>query len=88
MNTGIQDGVALADALVTAVTRGQEAGLQAYCEQRRPLARRVISMAHRLTRLATVPRAVRPICNLLLRALAHLPACREQLALRLSGLRQ
>ena len=51
-----------------------------------PAAQEVVALADRLTRLATVPRALRPLRNGLLRLLARLPAVRRTLAWRLSGL--
>jgi 2-polyprenyl-6-methoxyphenol hydroxylase-like FAD-dependent oxidoreductase len=86
MNTGIQDGIALAGAVEAALKRNDESALQAYETQRRPIAAQVVKMADRLTRLATVPRSMRPVRNTLLRLLSHIPAYREELAWRLSGL--
>jgi 2-polyprenyl-6-methoxyphenol hydroxylase-like FAD-dependent oxidoreductase len=86
MNTGIQDAVALADALAAALETGSEAPLQAYEEARRPVAQQVVRLADGLTRLATMRRALRPLRNALLHLLSYLPAFRHRLALRLSGL--
>jgi len=86
MNTGIQDGIALAEALATALATGSEAALDAYEAERLPVAKEVVKMADGLTRLATAPRAIRPLRNLLLGALSHVPAVRRKLAWRLSGL--
>jgi 2-polyprenyl-6-methoxyphenol hydroxylase-like FAD-dependent oxidoreductase len=86
MNTGIQDAMALAEALATSLRTGSDAPLAAYGKQRRPVAREVIALADRLTRLATLGRAVRPARNALLHSVAHLPAFRRQLARQLSGL--
>jgi 2-polyprenyl-6-methoxyphenol hydroxylase-like FAD-dependent oxidoreductase len=86
MNTGIQDGVALADALVAALAGGGDEALDSYGAQRRPIAQEVVVLADRLTRLATAPRSLRPLRNLVLRAMACLPAFRHKLALRLSGM--
>jgi 2-polyprenyl-6-methoxyphenol hydroxylase-like FAD-dependent oxidoreductase len=86
MNLGIQDGLALGDALTIALNSGDQHILEEYAAQRRPIAREVVRMTDRLTRLATAPRAVRGVRNLLLRTLARVPAIRRQLALRLSGL--
>ena len=86
MNTGIQDAMALADALCAALDGAGEAALAAYAAQRRPVAMQVLAIAGRLTRLATVSRWLRPLRNALLRTLAHSSAWRRQLAWRLSGL--
>ncbi len=85
MNLGIVDAVHLADALQRALG-GAPAALDAYAAGRRPIAHEVVSLADRLTRLATVPPWLRGARNLALRALATLPAVRRKLAWRLSGL--
>jgi 2-polyprenyl-6-methoxyphenol hydroxylase-like FAD-dependent oxidoreductase len=82
MNLGIQDAVALADALHD----GSDAALDAYSAGRRPIAQEVLATTGRLTRLATLPRVVRPARNGLMRLAAQIPAVRSQLAWRLSGL--
>lgn len=85
MNAGILDAVSLAAALEESLA-GNEAALDAYGAQRRPVARQVVALADRLTRIATVPRAWRALRNVALTMLARLPAVRRQLAWRLSGL--
>jgi 2-polyprenyl-6-methoxyphenol hydroxylase-like FAD-dependent oxidoreductase len=86
MNLGIQDGIELADALTIALNSGDEHTLLEYEAQRRPIAREVVKLADRMTRLATAPRALRPVRNFLLRTIARSPAMRRRLAMRLSGL--
>ena len=86
MNLGIQDAVVLADALQDALSGGSDTALGAYSASRRPIAREVLATTGRLTRLATLPRAVRPARNALMRLAAQVPAVRSQLAWRLSGL--
>ena len=86
MNTGIQDAIALAEALATAINSGDEEPLNTYGAVRRPIARKVVALADRLTRLATVSRQLRPLRNILLRFLACIPSFRRRLAWRLSGL--
>ncbi|RYE92719.1 MAG: FAD-dependent oxidoreductase [Myxococcales bacterium] len=81
MNTGIQDAIALAAALV-----GGEAELASYEARRRPVAEQVVRLTDRLTRLATVGQALRPWRNRALQAAARVPAIRRALAWRLSGL--
>lgn len=85
MNLGVQDALALADALTEALT-GDEAALDGYARTRRPIAQQVIALTDRLTRLATAPRTLRPVRNLAIGAAGHSPAFRRGLALRLSGL--
>jgi len=85
MNLGIQDAVALSDAL-TAALGGDESALAGYSDQRRPIAEQVVTLTGRLTRVATLPSAARPLRNTLLRLAGTVPAVRHQLAWRLSGL--
>lgn len=86
MNTGIQDAIALADALADAYAGFGEAALDAYGATRRPVATEVVAQTDRLTRLATADRWWRTPRNALLWALGHAPAFRRQLAWQLSGL--
>lgn len=86
MNTGIQDAIVLAEALAKAITSGDEELLNAYGTTRRPIARQVVALADRLTRLATVGPGLRPLRNILLKTLASVPAFRRRLAWQLSGL--
>jgi 2-polyprenyl-6-methoxyphenol hydroxylase-like FAD-dependent oxidoreductase len=76
----------MADALRDALPRESSAALDAYNASRRPIAQEVLTATGRLTRLATLPRAVRPARNALMRLAAQVPAVRGQLAWRLSGL--
>lgn len=85
MNAGILDAIALAEALQGALA-GEPEHLDAYGALRRPVAQAVVSLADRLTRMATVRPALRPVRNLLLGLLARLPRFRRNLAWRLSGL--
>ena len=85
MNTGILDGLRLAEALGSAL-HGDAAALARYEAERRPVAKGVIALAHRLTRLATAPRAWRPLRNALLGLLGRLPSFQRNLAWNLSGL--
>jgi len=85
MNAGILDAISLSEALARALA-GQPEALDAYSAERRPVAREVVAFADFLTRIATVPRGVRALRNLLLAALSRLPAFRGRLAWRLSGL--
>jgi 2-polyprenyl-6-methoxyphenol hydroxylase-like FAD-dependent oxidoreductase len=86
MNLGIQDAVALADALTTVLGGAADRVLDDYAAARRPIAQQVITLTDRLTRLATLPRAARPIRNAFMGAAGRLPAVRRALAWRLSGL--
>jgi 2-polyprenyl-6-methoxyphenol hydroxylase-like FAD-dependent oxidoreductase len=91
MNLGIQDAVALADALTTVLRGGPDTAfndraLDVYAETRRPIAQGVISLTDKLTRLATAPTAVRPIRNTFIGLVGRIPAVQRTLAARLSGL--
>jgi 2-polyprenyl-6-methoxyphenol hydroxylase-like FAD-dependent oxidoreductase len=86
MNLGLRDAVTLGDALTEALTTGNEADLDAYATNNRAEAVRVVSLAHRLTRLATAPSVLRPARNAGLHLLAHVPAFRRTLAEQLSAL--
>jgi 2-polyprenyl-6-methoxyphenol hydroxylase-like FAD-dependent oxidoreductase len=85
MNLGLRDAVTLGDALSVALRDGREEQLDAYASGSRAEAMGVVALAHRLTRLATAPPAVRPLRNVALRLLAHVPAFRRRLAEQLSA---
>jgi len=86
MNLGLRDAVTLGDALSVALREGREDKLDEYAAGSRAEAMRVVALAHRLTRLATAPPAVRPLRNVALRLLAHVPAFRRRLAEQLSAI--
>jgi 2-polyprenyl-6-methoxyphenol hydroxylase-like FAD-dependent oxidoreductase len=60
--------------------------LDDYSAARRPIAREVVTMTDRLTRLATLPRAARPTRNAAIGLAGRVPAARRALVWRLSGL--
>jgi 2-polyprenyl-6-methoxyphenol hydroxylase-like FAD-dependent oxidoreductase len=86
MNLGIQDAVALADALAAVLAGEPDSLLDDYSAARRPIAKGVVTMTDRLTRLATLPRAARPIRNAAISVVGRVPAVRRALARQLSGL--
>jgi 2-polyprenyl-6-methoxyphenol hydroxylase-like FAD-dependent oxidoreductase len=86
MNLGIQDGVALADALAAVLSGAPDSVLDAYSADRRPIAQQVVEMTDRLTKLATLPRALRPVRNAAIGVVGRIPAVQRALAMRLSGL--
>jgi 2-polyprenyl-6-methoxyphenol hydroxylase-like FAD-dependent oxidoreductase len=86
MNLGIQDAVALAQALTDVLGGAPDAVLDDYAAGRRPIAQQVITLTDRLTRMATLPRALRPIRNTAMGVAGRIPAVRRALAWRLSGL--
>ena len=86
MNLGIQDGVVLAHALARVLAGEPDRVLDDYSEARRPIAQQVVEMTDRLTRLATLPRAARPVRNAFIGMAGRVPSIRRALAMRLSGL--
>jgi 2-polyprenyl-6-methoxyphenol hydroxylase-like FAD-dependent oxidoreductase len=86
MNLGLRDAVTLGDALSVALREDREDKLDDYAAGSRAEAIEVVALAHRLTRLATAPRAVRPLRNSALRLASHLPVFRRRLAEQLSAI--
>ncbi|MGO4446664.1 FAD-dependent monooxygenase [Mycobacterium sp. 2YAF39] len=86
MNLGIQDAIALGDALAAVLGGAPDSVLDDYSAVRRPIAKDVVAMTDRLTRLATLPRAARPLRNAVISLVGRIPAVRVALARRLSGL--
>jgi 2-polyprenyl-6-methoxyphenol hydroxylase-like FAD-dependent oxidoreductase len=86
MNLGLRDAVTLGDALSVALRESREDKLDAYAAESRAEAMHVVALAHRLTRLATAPSAVRPLRNVALRLLALVPTFRRRLAEQLSAI--
>jgi len=86
MNLGIQDAVALSAALVDVLDGAPDTLLDEYSAARRPIARQVVALTDRLTRLATLPRAARPVRNSAMSLAGRIPGVRLALARRLSGL--
>jgi 2-polyprenyl-6-methoxyphenol hydroxylase-like FAD-dependent oxidoreductase len=86
MNLGLRDAVTLGDALSVALRDGNEAKLDEYATAGRAEAVRVVALAHRLTRLATAPAALRPVRNLALLLLSQVPAFRRGLAEQLAAI--
>jgi 2-polyprenyl-6-methoxyphenol hydroxylase-like FAD-dependent oxidoreductase len=86
MNLGIQDAVVLADALVGVLGGEPDSVLDDYSAARRPIAQQVVELTDRLTRLATAPRAARPLRNAVIGMAGRIPKVRRALAMRLSGL--
>jgi 2-polyprenyl-6-methoxyphenol hydroxylase-like FAD-dependent oxidoreductase len=86
MNTGIQDAVLLADALEQVLAGGSDSVLDRYGHDRRAVAQQVLTLTGRLTKLATLPPALRAARNAAMQLSSRIPAVRRQLAWRLSGL--
>ena len=78
--------VALSDALAAVLGGASDSVLDDYSAARRPIAKDVVAMTDRLTRLATLPRAARPVRNAAISVVGRVPSVRLALARRLSGL--
>jgi 2-polyprenyl-6-methoxyphenol hydroxylase-like FAD-dependent oxidoreductase len=86
MNLGITDAISLSGALTEVLNGGSDSALDAYGTAQRQRAAQVLKLTGRLTRIATLPRPLRPVRNSGMRLAAEVPAVRRQLALQLSGL--
>jgi 2-polyprenyl-6-methoxyphenol hydroxylase-like FAD-dependent oxidoreductase len=86
MNLGLRDAITLGEALATALTTGDETPLDNYATTNREEALRVVALAHRLTRLATLPAPFRPARNAALHLLAQVPTFRRTFAAQLAGI--
>ncbi len=86
MNLGITDAIFLADALAEVLRGGPDTALDAYAAGQRRRAEQVLKLTGRLTRIATLPRPLRPVRNSGMRLAARIPEVRRQLAVQLSGL--
>ncbi|TCC52936.1 FAD-dependent monooxygenase [Kribbella capetownensis] len=85
MNLGLRDAMVLADALSVALNRGDESELDAYATNSRAEAVRVIGLAHRLTRLANLPRPLRPVRNAILGLAGRRQKVQDAFAKQLAG---
>jgi 2-polyprenyl-6-methoxyphenol hydroxylase-like FAD-dependent oxidoreductase len=86
MNLGIQDAVALAGVLDRVVGGESDELLDTYSEARRSIAQQVLRLTDRLTRLATLPAALRGARNTAMTLASHVPAVPRGLTWQLSGL--
>ena len=86
MNLGITDAIGLAGALSEVLHGGRDTALDAYGTAQRQRAEQVLKLTGRLTRIATLPRPLRPVRNSAMRLAARVPAARRRLAFQLSGL--
>lgn len=86
MNLGIEDAVKLGESLSRVLSGESTDLLDEYASARHETAEDVISLAGRLTDLATASSRRRPIRNRAMRIAGKVPAVRRRLAWRLSGL--
>ncbi|HXV12953.1 MAG TPA: FAD-dependent monooxygenase [Candidatus Krumholzibacteria bacterium] len=89
MNTGIQDAVALAHALAEVLReRASESRLDEYERTRRPVAKHVVALTDRATRMATLrSRRARALRNAAIGVMGRIPAVRRRIATELAELR-
>lgn len=87
MNTGIQDALSLADALQSAIETGDEQQIQLRENKRLEIARSVVKLTDRMTRIATASSPiVRAIRNTVLDWAGHTTFVQDVLAEKLSEL--
>lgn len=89
MNTGIQDGVALAGPLLQAIRSGSGScdALEKWAARRQEIARDVVRMTDVITRVATVSSSTaRSLRNAVLSLVGHIPFVQEKLAAQLAEL--
>jgi 2-polyprenyl-6-methoxyphenol hydroxylase-like FAD-dependent oxidoreductase len=86
MNPGLREAVRLGEALSGALKEDREEQLDEWEAGSRAEALQVVALTHRLTRLATAPRMVRPLRNVGLRLLARVPRFRRAFAEQLSAI--
>lgn len=87
MNTGIQDGISLGEALAMTLKDGDDHRLDAWATERHRIASDVVRMTDRLTRMATMKsRAGQHLRNVAVALAGHMPPVRAALASKLAEL--
>ncbi len=87
MNTGIQDGISLAEALQTVLTVDDLTPLVEWQNNRRKIAHGVVKITDRMTRMATISSPIlKQFRNGLIAVIGHLPLAQRALAETLSEL--
>lgn len=87
MNTGIQDGVSLGEALAATLKDGDETRLNAWAKERHRVASDVVKMTDRLTRVAVMKSGFgQHFRNAAVALAGHLPQVRAALARKLAEL--
>jgi 2-polyprenyl-6-methoxyphenol hydroxylase-like FAD-dependent oxidoreductase len=88
MNTGIQDAADLGHTLSNVlINHRPDSLLDGYQQRRRPVARQVVNITDRATRIATLTNpAARIARNNAIRIIGHLPAARRRVAFQLAEL--
>src|SRR5262249_36314295 len=81
MNTGIQDSVSLAEALVGTLQDGDEKRLDAWATRRHEVANDVVTLTDRMTRVATMKSPTgQALRNMAVSFVGHLPPVRAAVA--------
>ena len=89
MNTGIQDAVSLGSALAAVRDGASDDALTAWAERRHRTASRVVRLADRMTRTATIEsKAGQTIRNAVVQLAGQMPAVPQAIAMRLSELNE
>jgi 2-polyprenyl-6-methoxyphenol hydroxylase-like FAD-dependent oxidoreductase len=87
MNTGIQDGVSLANALSATLRDGDESRLDTWAKDRHRVATEVVAMTDRLTRIATLKSSAgKLVRNAAIGLVGQLPPVRTAIAKNLAEL--
>jgi 2-polyprenyl-6-methoxyphenol hydroxylase-like FAD-dependent oxidoreductase len=87
MNTGIQDSISLASALQRVVQQGNDAALSTWQEERLAIARSVVTLTDRMTKLATASSfGVKLLRNAILSVIGQIPYAQHAIAERLAEL--
>lgn len=88
MNIGIQDAYTLGVALADAARDNDTRRLDRYDYRRRPVAREVVALTDRMTRLATLkPGWRQSLRNALVPVLSHIPPLRRRMLMSVSELK-
>ncbi|MDQ2833034.1 MAG: FAD-dependent monooxygenase [Acidobacteriota bacterium] len=88
MNTGIQDGISLAEALHTTLTADDQTSLVEWQNNRRKIAQGVVQITDRMTRMATISSPIlKQFRNGLIAVIGHIPLAQHALAETLSELK-
>jgi len=87
MNTGIQDAISLADTLRQVLSQGNEAALDAWQKKRHEIARDVVTLTDRMTKVGTTSSpAARLVRNAVLDIVGHVPFAQHAIAQQMSEL--
>jgi 2-polyprenyl-6-methoxyphenol hydroxylase-like FAD-dependent oxidoreductase len=87
MNTGIQDAIALAGALKEMLEQGNDAALNLWQEKRLEIARSVVKLTDRMTKVATTSSSgAKLLRNAVISIIGQIPFAQHAIAEKLSEL--